>query len=644
MDKLGYRHIHLDFHTSPLIPGIGEKFDKKEFQEALKRAHVDSITLTAKCHHGYAYYPSEVNEMHPGLKFDLIKAEMDACREIGVKTPLYLSAGFDEKEAVKHLSWLVRFSADYPINFLEDARYHCLCFNTPYFDRLYNETKELMERYNPEFVFFDIVDIRPCHCNSCVAGMREKGMNPHDENDVMKYGREVFLNFTSKLNALIHSYNKDAEIFYNAGRVPMNDREFLEPDTHIELEGLPTGGWGYDHFPTTASYVRNLGKEYVGMTARFHRSWAEFGGYKHPNALKYETSLFLALGAKCCIGDQLHPSGKVDFPAADLIGSAYSEVEKKEEFCRGAESVADIGILSYKASIGAGRIMLESNFLYDFIDTDCNFSKYKLIILPDNIYLTDKLTPKLKEYLKNGGKILASGCSGFDADGKFLGNDYLKLGEQNEFYPNYMHPLSPDGFTNGIAGYLMENGSFKFEYDDSFKLICTGADSYFNRTPDHFSSHFHTAENPDSKYPGAVISDNIGYICWNIFVEYQLIGPLHCKELVTSMINALLGENKTLKVKNLPDRGVVTLMNQKAENRMINHLLFAHTTNRGSGTEIIEDIVPVYDIEVEIKSDKEPTSIYFEPEHTPLEYKYENGIIKYTVPKLYIHQMVVINY
>ena len=40
-----FRQVHLDFHTSEFIENIGEKFDKKEFQDALIAGHVDSITL-----------------------------------------------------------------------------------------------------------------------------------------------------------------------------------------------------------------------------------------------------------------------------------------------------------------------------------------------------------------------------------------------------------------------------------------------------------------------------------------------------------------------------------------------------------------------------------------------------------------------
>ena len=100
------RQIHLDFHTSEKIEGIGEKFSKEQFQQALKAGHVDSITVFSKCHHGWAYHPSSANEIHPHLKFDLLGEQIEAAHEIDVKTPIYLSAGYDEKAARAHHDWI----------------------------------------------------------------------------------------------------------------------------------------------------------------------------------------------------------------------------------------------------------------------------------------------------------------------------------------------------------------------------------------------------------------------------------------------------------------------------------------------------------------------------------------------------------
>ncbi len=87
MNSLPFRQIHLDFHTSGSIAGIGSRFSKEQFQEALRLGHVNSITIFSKCHHGWSYHPTRVNRMHPGLSFDLLKAQLEACAETGVRAP-----------------------------------------------------------------------------------------------------------------------------------------------------------------------------------------------------------------------------------------------------------------------------------------------------------------------------------------------------------------------------------------------------------------------------------------------------------------------------------------------------------------------------------------------------------------------------
>ena len=58
--KQGMTRVHLDFHTSPHVGKIAERFDPDEFADTLAGAHVDSVVVFAKCHHGYSYYKTEV--------------------------------------------------------------------------------------------------------------------------------------------------------------------------------------------------------------------------------------------------------------------------------------------------------------------------------------------------------------------------------------------------------------------------------------------------------------------------------------------------------------------------------------------------------------------------------------------------------
>ena len=59
MKKLSPRQIHLDFHTSEKIPDVAQNFSAEEFARQMKEAHVSSVTVFARCHHGWLYYPSK---------------------------------------------------------------------------------------------------------------------------------------------------------------------------------------------------------------------------------------------------------------------------------------------------------------------------------------------------------------------------------------------------------------------------------------------------------------------------------------------------------------------------------------------------------------------------------------------------------
>ena len=645
------RQVHLDFHTSGLIPGIGKGFSKAQFQKALKMGHVDSITIFSKCHHGWAYHPSEANEMHPNLSFDLLGAQLEACREIGVNAPVYISAGFDEKEVLRHPEWLNVSPDGVEKSTFTKAHYHLMCYNTPYLDALKKQVEEVMERYRPAGIFLDISDVRRCVCASCVSSMHALGMNPEDENDILKHGEMVYKKYTDTMEQAVRKYSDTATIFHNAGHIAHGRRDLAGYNTHLELESLPTGGWGYDHFPMSAAYARTLDMEFLGMTGKFHTTWGEFGGFKHPNALIYETGLSLACGAAISIGDQLHPSGEMNESTYSLIGRAYALVEEKEKWLAGAKNVSDIACLSCEAVLGGGRnsigrdsntganrILLEGKYLFDFVDEDADFSAYKLLILPDQILLCDGLTQKIKDYMAGGGKVLMTGFSGLNFDmNAFMIDVEAEFAGMNEYRPDYLIPEFDT--VNGKTGYVMYMPGMRLK-NATGRVFARRQNSYFNRNWAHFSSHQHTPNDIDAALePAAVIGDNIAYIGWNIFEDYANKGELIAKETVIYAIEQLIGKEKSVKT-DLPDRGVITL--QRNDESDIVHLLFAHTTVRGKGIEVIEDAVPLKSVKVTVKTDKKPDTVKIVPQNEDIPFEYVNGEIRFTVPEVRLHQMVVI--
>ena len=649
-----FRQVHLDFHTSEHIEDIGKKFNKKQFQTALKKGHINSITLFSKCHHGWAYHPSKANEIHPHLDFDLLGAQIQAAHEIGVKTPIYLSAGLDEKMAHRHPEWLVRNldeSTTWAKDFTEPG-YHKMCMSSPYLDYLVKQIEEVCKNYDADGIFLDIAGVQPCYCQNCIAEREELGLNPYDENDVLKHAEMVYKRYAEKTRAAVDKYKPNLSLFHNGGHIRQGRRDLVNYNTHLELESLPTGGWGYDHFPFSARYCQGLGVDYLGMTGKFHGSWGEFGGFKHPNALRFEVALAAANGAKCSVGDQLSPSGEMDMVTYDLIGSAYSELEEKEEWLDNVESVADIAIISPEAYVGdlstgqmtkvddsgsgVCRIMLEGKYLFDVIDFESDLSKYKVIILPDVIRTDIDFAKRLREFCDCGGKVLATGKSAlYENSNEFclnLGAEWIK---ENPYKPDYFRPLEKIK-DMGDTGYIM--------YGNGEKIRCIGNElgirenPYFNRTRAHFCSHQHT---PNScEYGGAGMTEGKDgiYIAWNIFADYAQSGELHLKQMAIFALDRLLDTAKTLKT-NLPAQGIVTLMKQS--DRLICHLLYASPVKRGNGIEVIEDIVPIYNVELAIKTDKKINKVYLAPQKEDIDFTYDDGYISVKLDKIECHQMVV---
>ena len=98
---LVFRQIHLDFHTSEAIEGIGAEFDPEEFVSTLEKARVKSITCFARCHHGWIYFDTKAfpERRHPHLTRNLLKDQIDACHARNIRVPIYITVQWDHLTA-----------------------------------------------------------------------------------------------------------------------------------------------------------------------------------------------------------------------------------------------------------------------------------------------------------------------------------------------------------------------------------------------------------------------------------------------------------------------------------------------------------------------------------------------------------------
>jgi hypothetical protein len=111
----------------------------------------------------------------------------------------------------------------------------------------------------------------------------------------------------------------------------------------------------------------------------------------------------IAHGARCSIGDQLHPRGTLDKAAYQNIGPVYARVEQREPWLKGATPLVQIGVLQAQerpvgmggrirvagAEEGAVRILTQTKHQFDLIDRPAEFERYEMIVLPDTVVVDE---------------------------------------------------------------------------------------------------------------------------------------------------------------------------------------------------------------------------------------------------------------
>lgn len=605
-----YRQIHLDFHTAPVIGDVGVDFDVQDFVKTLKDAHVNSINIFAKCHHGMCYYPTKVGKMHPSLKYDLMGQMIEELHKNDIKCPLYFPIGWEE-DAAEHTEWL-EMGEDGIAGHKkpDDTSYYSwrkLCLNnSAYKEYIKQQIAELIDNYEVDGFWFDIIFQRKCICPECVAEMQESGMNPKNERDVLKHDELVLYKFQREINVFVDDYGKGKiPTFYNSSWAPNNGADGLEIDNraalqdHMEIESLPSGEWGYNHFPLFVNYHNRNNGDVIGMNGKFHLSWGDHGSLKNNEALEYECFRMIANGCACSVGDQLHPRGRMNKAAYDRIGKVYSEIEKLEQFVEGSKKIADIGVVvssdfytrNTLSDEGVMRMLMELHYTFDFIPPSEDLNRYKLVILPDKIAVDEVLSEKIKNYINAGGRVLATYQS---ADEASLGVKYLK---ESDYEPAYI--CIDDGVIEGVEA-LEYVCYIRGAYVESkLPVKAYVGNPYFNRTADCFSSHRHFPFNTRSEYPAILLGEKVGYCSFPLFEDYMVNGNRVYRDIIGYLIEGLM--DKPSAIVKAPTCAEVTVRD-KSDRRYV-HVISYIPERRTKTIDVVDTRLPIMNTQIMVPAD-----------------------------------------
>ena len=673
-----WRKVHLDFHNSQHVPEVGAAFDADEFGDRLLAAHVDAVVVFAKDMHGYFYYPSAHGPVHHGLDGDLLGAQVAACRQRGIAVYAYYCTTWDNYLAEQHPEWLVwkRDRTTYLPGFDETPHWTALCLsNDDFVGLVLDHSREVLERYEVDGIWYDMpLPIGgECFCRNCLAALRGAGQDPFSIPAQRRHKQELLLGFLRRTRDLAEEVRPGCQVDHNnQTRLGLGERApFMD---NIDIEALPTAFWGYFYFPTTVRYARTFGKSVYGMSGRFHRSWADFGGLKLPNQLRAELASIVANGARCDLGDQAPPSGRLDPAVYDLIGGCYAEIARLEPFLEAATPVAEAAIVvgghpldelaQARASTdavapggsedGAGpwddsvygltKLLMELHVQFDVVEADAELERYRLLVLADNLTVDGALAARLRAHLRDGGAVVA--CSGsllLNGQETVWAEELgLTARGRSPFAPAYLVPGGPSGDAGFFAGvptyeYALYDGALRWESADPDVVLARLGVPLFQRAPDHYTSHAQTPFDHVTDDAVVVMRGRLAATAFPVGSSYFRHGYWVYREVFRRLVRAVLPS--PLVETDAPLSAEVTVTHQAAEGgrpeRWLVHVVNFSPNRRGpEHPEYLEDPIPLRDVGVTLRAGVPFSRAYLAADGAALPLREVGGGWATTVPRV----------
>ncbi len=631
--------LFFDFHTSPVIRGVGSRFSPAAFADAIAECGADFITFPARCNMGMAYYDTKIGIRHYGLDFDLFGGLVKACGERGIKVCAYFNGGISEEETRLHPEWMAHPSDPLPFGtcspFLRTA-----CGNTGYREHLVAMTREVAMKYPVAGFFIDCMAGKDCLCEKCLELMKSRGIDSCNAAARREFTRGTYLAMASDISAAVREINPEYLLYFNG----IDYRGQSGISSYLDFECIPTkSGCDYEYLPLIARHMRTLGnRPMLNMTGRFHL-WGDFGGLRPETAIRQELLTGLANCMRPNIGDHLAPDGRLCAPAMRQAANVFSYLHKRDEWFDGAEALADTAICFPRETStirtalelrGAARMLCELHSQFDVVDAEADWSRYSLMVLPDTVKADSPgFASKLQKWIAAGGKIISSGDSGLDGNSEFLPEWPVKFEKVCDFSPAYFRENGMDWSIYVPEGNLVKPAAGA---ESRIPLVRPqvnyGWDGLY---PEYYNPPMSETE----KNPFLTVGANGAHFSHMIFSGYKRSGHIALRNVFERVLHELQ-RDPLLKVSGLPHFARAT-MTRQASGRTIVHLLGHIPEHRTTGGDVIEDdlIVPACVLSLKCAG----TKAYLAPERHELECgTAADGRLEIKVPQFTGYAMIVV--
>lgn len=658
-----YVGLHYDMHANEHDIDLFGKLDPADLEKYFRRIKPDFVSCDSKGHPGYTSYPSRFGCTAPGLAKDSLRIYRDVTSKLGIKLYAHFSGVYDKLAIIKNPNW-ARINADGTSDKCETCNYSGYTS-----ELMIPQMLEILKNYDVDGFWVDGENWASgaCWCDKCKSKfVQETGLVvPLSSKDNTweqwkAFHRKAFVDHVNRYSDAIHKTKPDCTVCSNwmySSRQP-------DPITaRVDyLSGDIDPAWGCARAALEGRVFDSTDMPWNLMVWLVTKPKPGAGQYANDTEMPWvikpvvhlcqEVAEVVALGGGTILYDPLPRSGRLPEWHVDITAEVVDFARTRQAFCHKTTTASEIAILYLsehhyagsnlpyclfesitptKPLEGALHCILENGHSVDVITRHSigKINEYKLLIVPEQTHIEKDVLRLLEKYVGNGGHVIITGNNLACICPELVG---VVAAERPEIIRNDIGVGGCNSF-----GYLPV-GQRAVPVCGDWSKVVAGENTFIE-------ANFLRGQEPerdDTGFPivtlrkttGSVLAIH-GPIFYNYFSgHYPLI-----REFIKDQIRKL-EINWRFKIDAPP--WVEFIARKKGD------LLLLNFVNRGCAETLdasrinVVAIPPANNISVEVRINKLPRSVRMRVADTNLPFEFKNGILKFTLPPLDIHEVVEI--
>lgn len=633
-----YFGLHFDFHAGPDCTEVGRNTTPEMVERIIEAAHPDYIQIDCKGHPGFSSYPTKVGNPVPGFVGDPLRIWRDVTAAHGVALYMHYSGVWDSEAIRQHPDWAV-------VNADGQPNKNATSFFGPYAERLLiPQLRELAGVYGVDGAWVDgecwasppDYGAAALKAFKEATGIEDVPRRPGEPHwfEFLEFNREAFRKYLRHYITEVKRTHPDMQLCSNWAFSDHMPEPVCAPVDWISGDFTPQDS--VNSARLSARYLVHQGKPWDLMAWSFITHGELRNGSRQKSAVQIEREAALVLSQGG--GFQFYHNQRRDGSVPEEFLPSIREVAEfcraRQPFCQGAVPVPQVAFLYSTAShyreinslfgrdlsrlAGTLQALIEGQQIVDVVSESSlrgRMSDYPLIVVGECDYLEPPFKQQLVDYVRNGGNLLLIGPQAASLFASELGAT-LEAAQGEPRHLAWEGAMSPTR--------------------DQTRVVNLPA------TATAFGELYDTNERKAPSHPAASITalgrGRIAATWFSFSRGYLANRAPQMRSFLNALVHELFPEPRVQVTGSSHVDVCVNRLNDKLAINLIN----TSGPHWDQEKPLIDAIAPIGPIQVVIRQATAPERITRQPEGQPLEFDHRDGVVRVTVPRVPIHEILIV--